>query len=124
MSVVSARMDHGLNEYFGVRLISLTHTHFYTEYWKEARHISILSGSDVNGAGELIDRGLWDQPLLDPDTAVSGSIYLPVGPWIHCKLFSIVYSRHWLSIGSLYPRARSSLTRNRYSDATSVPKYT
>jgi SAM-dependent methyltransferase len=40
-----------------------------------------LAGSCINRAGELIDWGLWDYPLIDPDTCRSGGFYLPIGPW-------------------------------------------
>jgi hypothetical protein len=33
----------------------------------------------------MIDEGLWDEPMLDPSTASSGSLFLPVGPWTPCK---------------------------------------
>lgn len=28
-----------------------------------------------------MDLGLWNDPGFDPDTATSGSLYLPIGPW-------------------------------------------
>ncbi|PVF94106.1 S-adenosyl-L-methionine-dependent methyltransferase [Serendipita vermifera] len=40
-----------------------------------------LAGSCINRAGELIDWGLWEYPLIDPDTCSSGGFYLPIGPW-------------------------------------------
>jgi hypothetical protein len=40
-----------------------------------------MAGSNITRSGELIDMGLWDYPLMDPETARSGGVYLPIGPW-------------------------------------------
>ncbi|PVF94115.1 S-adenosyl-L-methionine-dependent methyltransferase [Serendipita vermifera] len=40
-----------------------------------------LAGSCVHRSSELIDLGLWDYPLMDPETARAGGLYLPIGPW-------------------------------------------
>jgi hypothetical protein len=30
---------------------------------------------------QLNDRGFWDHPLYDPETARTGAVYVPIGPW-------------------------------------------
>lgn len=40
-----------------------------------------MAGSDRMRGIELMERGLWEQPLLDPETAISGGVYIPIGPW-------------------------------------------
>lgn len=52
-----------------------------------AEHIEAgkLAGSDWYRGFDVVDIGFWNEPLLDPDTAVSGSIYMPVGPWAGCE---------------------------------------
>ncbi|CAG8654539.1 12760_t:CDS:2, partial [Acaulospora colombiana] len=40
-----------------------------------------IAGSCVHRSSELIDLGLWDYPLMDPETARAGGLYLPIGPW-------------------------------------------
>lgn len=59
--------------------------------WKgliSAEHIDAcrLAGADLYHALEIIDLGFWNQTLLDPETAVSGFISLPIGPWARCKI--------------------------------------
>jgi hypothetical protein len=56
----------------------------------EAHEAAKLSGAPIERASQLMDEGLWDQELCDPETAVSGSVYLPIGPWaqgafVHCE---------------------------------------
>jgi hypothetical protein len=41
----------------------------------------MISGSLVGLGEALLDRGLWDHPLCDPETAVGGSVILPIGGW-------------------------------------------
>lgn len=53
----------------------------------EATQASVLAGSDRIRSIELTERGLWEQPLLDPETAISGGVYLPIGPWARCEAF-------------------------------------
>ncbi|PVF91453.1 S-adenosyl-L-methionine-dependent methyltransferase [Serendipita vermifera] len=40
-----------------------------------------LSGSDMVHGHKLMDSGLWNHPLCDPDTAGAASFYMPLGPW-------------------------------------------
>jgi hypothetical protein len=40
-----------------------------------------LAGGDGDTGWELIDRGLWDNPHFDPETASTGELFLPLGPW-------------------------------------------
>lgn len=51
----------------------------YTEAWQASALASSVSTIAQNA--ELQDRGLWEHPLCDPETAVSGGVYLPIGPW-------------------------------------------
>ncbi len=44
-----------------------------------------VAGADMDKSAELIDLGLWNYPLMDPDTAVGGNVYLPIGPWATSK---------------------------------------
>jgi hypothetical protein len=47
----------------------------------ESQTASKLAGSDwMNGVG-IIDRGLWEHTLCDPETAGAASLYVPLGPW-------------------------------------------
>jgi hypothetical protein len=41
----------------------------------------MLAGSCLNRSTEFLERGLWNHELCDPDTAASGGVYLPLGPW-------------------------------------------
>lgn len=47
----------------------------------EAREAIKISGASWSRTAELVDLGLWNRPLCDPETAASGSVYLPNGPW-------------------------------------------
>lgn len=47
----------------------------------EATEASMIAGSLVGVGEALLDRGLWDHSMCDPETAVSGSVILPIGPW-------------------------------------------
>ncbi|PVF94107.1 S-adenosyl-L-methionine-dependent methyltransferase [Serendipita vermifera] len=47
----------------------------------EACEAGEMTGSCITRSGELIDLGLWNYPLMDPDTARSGGLYLPIGSW-------------------------------------------
>jgi hypothetical protein len=41
----------------------------------------MMAGSCMARTSELFDLGLWDYPLIDPETARAGGLYLPIGPW-------------------------------------------
>ncbi|PVF94108.1 hypothetical protein CPB86DRAFT_713818 [Serendipita vermifera] len=47
----------------------------------EACTASMTAGSCMMRSSELFDLGFWDYPLMDPETARSGGLYLPIGPW-------------------------------------------
>ncbi|PVF94113.1 hypothetical protein CPB86DRAFT_64242 [Serendipita vermifera] len=47
----------------------------------ESHTASKIAGSDMIYHHKLIDLGLWNHPLCDPNTAGAASIYLPLGPW-------------------------------------------
>lgn len=51
----------------------------------EAHEASKIAGSALERGVEMIDMGLWDQPMCDPETAGACSIYIPIGPWPKCK---------------------------------------
>jgi hypothetical protein len=40
----------------------------------------LVNGHNVRTI-DLLDLGLWDDPLADPETAVGASVWLPIGPW-------------------------------------------
>lgn len=40
-----------------------------------------ISGACLTRTDEVDDLGLWDAPLCDPETACSGGVDLPIGPW-------------------------------------------
>lgn len=61
----------------------------------EAHEASKLAGSDHERASEIIHTGFWDHPLCDPETASSGSLYVPVGPWVPCKSLFDSYLTHF-----------------------------
>ncbi|KIM25818.1 hypothetical protein M408DRAFT_330998 [Serendipita vermifera MAFF 305830] len=48
--------------------------------WEACVACEIL-GASLTRADEVDDLGLWDAPLCDPETACSGGIDLPIGPW-------------------------------------------
>jgi hypothetical protein len=35
----------------------------------------------VHRPSESTQLGLWDYPLMDPETVQAGGVYLPIGPW-------------------------------------------
>lgn len=43
-----------------------------------------IAAADRDLTSRFIDHGFWDHPLLDPRTVVTGSAYLPIGPWAKC----------------------------------------
>ncbi|PVG04486.1 S-adenosyl-L-methionine-dependent methyltransferase [Serendipita vermifera] len=48
----------------------------------EMRRGAVSTGrSDLFGAAEALDAGLWTSPLIDPETCKNASLYLPIGPW-------------------------------------------
>ncbi|CAG8654561.1 12761_t:CDS:2, partial [Acaulospora colombiana] len=46
----------------------------------EASTANAISGADIVKACDVIDLGLWDHPLCDPETAGGGSLYIPIDP--------------------------------------------
>jgi hypothetical protein len=40
-----------------------------------------FAGADGYTGLEIIDRGQWDNPLFDPETASNGDVFFPLGPW-------------------------------------------
>jgi hypothetical protein len=51
----------------------------------ETDDTSCHSGIDTSYSNDVIDKGLWHEPMLDPSTASSGSLFLPIGPWTPCE---------------------------------------
>lgn len=47
----------------------------------EANRANNIAGARPERAAELIDLGFWNHPLVDPDTAMGGNLFLPLGPW-------------------------------------------
>lgn len=47
----------------------------------ETRWAGLLNGGDIDGLEDEIDRGIWDHPLIDPDTVKVASAFVPIGPW-------------------------------------------
>ncbi|KAG8757019.1 hypothetical protein FRC14_002450 [Serendipita sp. 396] len=47
----------------------------------ELRRAMTKIGSDINGMESILDQGLWNDPLLDPTTCRTASLYMPIGPW-------------------------------------------
>ncbi|KAG8805343.1 hypothetical protein FRC18_006734, partial [Serendipita sp. 400] len=45
------------------------------------RRACLRIGSDLSGMESELDAGLWRDPLIDPETCKTGSLYLPVGTW-------------------------------------------
>jgi hypothetical protein len=74
----------------------------------------VLNGSSAFVAPELIDRGLWDHPLLDPDTAVGGFVILPIGPWA-----TGAHSISWLSYEAWIHR-RTQIRMKDYVNGYSI----
>jgi hypothetical protein len=48
---------------------------------------------DVESNTEVLDLGLWGCPPVDQDTAVSASIYVPIGSWMGNELQNEVLSQ-------------------------------
>ncbi|KIM25768.1 hypothetical protein M408DRAFT_203865 [Serendipita vermifera MAFF 305830] len=48
-------------------------------YFYEFRWSYAVNGSDVLGADKVLDKGLWEQPLLHGCEAAG--VYIPIGPW-------------------------------------------
>ncbi|KAG8798943.1 hypothetical protein FRC16_006183, partial [Serendipita sp. 398] len=40
-----------------------------------------VAGSNIEGSKHVLERGLWNYSLLDPETAVGGHFFFPLGPW-------------------------------------------
>lgn len=57
----------------------------------EAVETHRVAETDKDLTSEFIDHGFWDHPLLDPETVIAGSVYLPVGPWAKCELTMLIY---------------------------------
>jgi len=53
---------------------------FQRKMW-EAHEASKMAGSNHERGSEMIDLGLWSHDLCDPETAIGGGLYIPVGPW-------------------------------------------
>ncbi|PVF94114.1 S-adenosyl-L-methionine-dependent methyltransferase [Serendipita vermifera] len=49
----------------------------------EASTANAISGADIVRARDVLDLGLWDHPLCDPETAGGGSLCIPIGPWMN-----------------------------------------
>lgn len=47
----------------------------------EANRANNIAGARPERAAELIDLGFWGHELVDPDTAMGGNTFLPIGPW-------------------------------------------
>ncbi|KAG8825269.1 hypothetical protein FRC17_008768 [Serendipita sp. 399] len=47
----------------------------------EAHEACTIAGSNIALAVDVLDRGLWDYPLLDPKTVVGGHFFCPLGSW-------------------------------------------
>jgi hypothetical protein len=67
---------------FGMHLFTINSltSHNITEV-NDASH---YAGVNMARGNALIDTGFWDEEELDRSTAMSGSIYLPVGSWGSC----------------------------------------
>lgn len=50
-------------------------------YWTEACEASVLAGTSIDRAMAMLEDGLFDYYYFDPETAASGSVYVPLGPW-------------------------------------------
>lgn len=48
----------------------------------EVSEASMISGSLIGLGEALLDRGLWEHALIDPETAVGGGVILPIGSWV------------------------------------------
>lgn len=82
-------MARGSSEYVMVRnsmnldsIAKLTHI-----YPLELQYASQLGGSDLTGAADAIDEGLWRMSEFDQDSCRASSVFLPVGTWVRSKPF-------------------------------------
>lgn len=44
------------------------------------------SANDLTIMGDIIDEGFWADPLMDPETCRTASLYIPVGPWVEDRI--------------------------------------
>jgi len=56
----------------------------HSYYPTEAKNASLLDEIRIRQGSNIIDAGLWNYNLIDPNTAISGSFYMPIGQWNHC----------------------------------------
>ncbi|CAG7853098.1 SubName: Full=Uncharacterized protein {ECO:0000313/EMBL:CCA75872.1} [Serendipita indica DSM 11827] len=49
-------------------------------FW-EAIQGNKLAGASIDRGREVLAAGLWGQPYCDPSSIVSGSYFIPIGPW-------------------------------------------
>ncbi|CAG7847886.1 SubName: Full=Uncharacterized protein {ECO:0000313/EMBL:CCA74809.1} [Serendipita indica DSM 11827] len=47
----------------------------------EMRRACIKFGSDVASMESMLDAGLWQDPVMDPESCKTASLFLPIGPW-------------------------------------------
>lgn len=47
-----------------------------------AQAVGLSGRSDLETMRKVLDRGLWDDPLLDPHTCHAASLYVPTSPWV------------------------------------------
>ncbi|KAG8825270.1 hypothetical protein FRC17_008769, partial [Serendipita sp. 399] len=47
----------------------------------EAHEACNIAGSNIEKSKEVVERGFWSHPLIDPETAVGGHVFCPLGPW-------------------------------------------
>jgi hypothetical protein len=72
----------------------------------EFRWVNAANGTDIFEAEEMLDRGLWDHPLLNHSGAAS--LFTPLGPWLTCAFVYylqtglVIYLTSELSIKQCY----------------------
>lgn len=84
MLTASVKKAPGFSEKCGVCFFSIIRI-LASNLFSEAHEASKMAGSNHERASEMIDLGLWSHDLCDPETAIGGSLYVPIGPWATCK---------------------------------------
>ena len=56
--------------------------HQYSTF-SELRYANQLGGSDMTGAADAIDEGLWRMSTFDSESCGASSVFLPVGKWVN-----------------------------------------
>jgi hypothetical protein len=72
---------------------SISHS-MHSEAWEGGE----IGGACLRRSSHMTELGLWDYPLMDPETAQAGGAYLPLGPWAKGATICSLVGRAWPDI--------------------------